>query len=66
MDPNYKTNENIEEGTARLTKLRDFRKFFSDTIITTTHLLKKCIKVPKVSLKSEFAVDGLTEKEYEE
>lgn len=66
MDPNYKTTENIEEGTARLTKLRDFRKFFSDTIITTTHLLKKCIKVPKLALKSDFEPDGITDKQYEE
>ena len=66
MDPNYKTSENMDEGTARLTKLKDFRKFFSDTIITTTHLLKKCIKVPKVELKCDNAIDGVSERQYEE
>ena len=31
----------------RINKLRDIRKFFGDTQIVTTHLLKKCVKVPK-------------------
>ena len=44
----------------RLTKLKDVRKFFSDTVVTTTHFLKKCIKVPKVSLKDEYNKDGVT------
>jgi hypothetical protein len=32
----------------RLSKLKDFRVLFSDTVVTTTHFLKKCIKVPKI------------------
>ena len=43
--------------------MKDVRKFFSDTVVTTTHFLKKCIKVPKVNLKSEFEKDGVTQDE---
>jgi len=60
MDPNYKTNESVIDGTKRLRKLKDFRKFFSDTVITTTHFLKKCIKVPKVIIKDQFTPEGVT------
>ena len=28
--------------------LKDYRKLFVDTMITTTHFLKKCVKVPKI------------------
>jgi len=28
--------------------LKDYRKLFVDTMITTTHFLKKCAKVPKI------------------
>ena len=53
-DPNIKTNEDMDQGLKRITKLKDGRKFFSDTVVTTTHFLKKCIKVPKVTLKTEY------------
>ena len=65
-DPNYKTNEAIEAGTIRLSKLKDFRKFFSDTAITTTHFLKKCIKVPKITIKDAVNDDGVTPARAEE
>ena len=50
----------------RLNKLKDFRKLFADTAITTTHLLKKCIRVKRVELSSDAAVNrgGLTEEEH--
>ena len=48
-DPNIKTvakgRVEIAEENLRISKLRDFRKLFADTAITTTHFLKKCIKV---------------------
>ena len=31
----------------RVQKLKDYRVLFSDTSVTTTHFLKKCIKVRK-------------------
>jgi hypothetical protein len=37
----------------RIQKLRDFRKLFADTAITTTHFLKKCIKVPRYMHKNK-------------
>ena len=49
-DPNLKTKGEPEEDYQRLFKLKDYRKLFADTVITTTHLLKKCISVPKVVL----------------
>ena len=51
-DPNLKTKCEHEEDYQRLFKLKDYRKLFADTVITTTHLLKKCISVPKVILQS--------------
>ena len=51
-DPNLKTREDPNDDLNRLTRIRDFRKLFADTVITTTHFLKKCVKVPKVVLFS--------------
>jgi len=33
---------------------------YADTAVTTTHFLKKCVKVPKVVLKSADVPEGLT------
>ena len=38
-------------------QIKDYRKLFSDTAVTTTHFLKKCIRVPKIE---EFSVNNLT------
>lgn len=46
-DPNFKTNVDLEEETERMQRIKDYRTLFSDTMITTTHFLKRCIKVPK-------------------
>ena len=32
----------------RINQLKDYRKLFTDTMVTTTHFLKKCVKVPKI------------------
>lgn len=44
--------------------LQDYRKLFVDTVVTTTHFLKKCVKVPKID---EMPLDdptlGYTKKE---
>jgi len=48
-----------------LNKLKDFRKLFADTAITTTHLLKKCIKVEKLERRNdETGAKGLKEEDY--
>ena len=59
-DPNLKTHVTdltYQEEMARIMQIKDYRKLFSDTIVTTTHFLKKCIRVPKVQ---EFSVNNLT------
>ena len=64
-DPNLKTNLNqdsrkyAEDELVRINNMKDFKKIFADTAITTTLLLKKCVKVPKYYVKSEFNPDGL-------
>ena len=40
----------------RIMQIKDYRKLFADTIVTTTHFLKKCVKVPKID---EFSADNL-------
>ena len=47
-DPNLKTKEDVIEEYDRIAKLKDYKRIFADTVVTTTLLLKKCIKVPKV------------------
>jgi len=50
-DPNIKTSKDPEEDIDRIQKIRDFRKFFSDTMIMTTNFFKKLVKVPKIKQK---------------
>lgn len=45
--------------------MTDNRKLFADTVVTTTHLLKKCIKVPKVNILSAEEPNGYTKVEAE-
>lgn len=49
-DPNIKTCNHLEvqDDFDRIQKIKDFRKLFADTAVTTTHFLKKCIRVPKI------------------
>jgi len=47
-DPNIRTNEDPYDELERTQKIEDFRKLFADTAVTTTHLLKKCVRVPKL------------------
>jgi len=46
-DPNIKTKGDPVVDMERVQKLKDYRVLFSDTAVTTTHFLKKCIKVKK-------------------
>lgn len=37
-------------------QIKDYRKLFSDTLVTTTHFLKECIKIPKIEDGEIFSV----------
>lgn len=66
-DPNIKTKvADYDTDIQRIQKIQDFRKLFADTAVTTTHLLKKCVKVPKVELATAENPDGLTRNEADE
>lgn len=48
-DPNIKTNGvDLEDEFERIQRIKDYRTLFSDTMVMTTHFLKRCIKIPKV------------------
>ena len=49
-DPNIKTNKEPEDEIERITRIKDFRKLFSDTSVLTTHFLKRLVKIPKANL----------------
>jgi hypothetical protein len=46
-DPNMRTkNNNVESEFSRIQKMKDFRKLFADTLVQTTHMLKKSVAIP--------------------
>ena len=45
-DPNIKTGAKVDSEFERIQKMKDFRKLFADSIVQTTHLLKKSVMVP--------------------
>ena len=53
-DPNLKTNEAIGAEQERIQKIKDYRKLFADTMITTSHFLKQCIRVPKIKKRDPY------------
>lgn len=64
-DPNIKTKENPHGDLKRILKIKDNRKLFVDTAVTTTHFLKNCIKVKKLQEKSLQHPLGLTRQDKE-
>lgn len=49
-DPNLRSKgdpDTVNDDYQRILKIKENKKFFVDTAITTTHFLKKCIKVRK-------------------
>ena len=48
-DPNFVTGSDPDQEIQRLRKIRDFRKLYADTVVQTTHFLKKSIMIPLVS-----------------
>ena len=64
-DPNFRTqNPDTAEEDKRIKGISVVKRLFADTLVTTTHMLKKCIKVPKVTLKSPEYPSGLGQAEY--
>jgi len=59
-DPNLKTDKEAIEDLERIKQIKDYRKLFSDTMILTTHFLKRCTKVPKVKKPQLEMGDGNT------
>lgn len=57
-DPNLKTTKDAIEEMDRVKQIKDYRKLFSDTMILTTHFLKRCTKVPKVKKPQLESADG--------
>ena len=45
-DPNIRSKIEPDEELLRIQKIKDYRKLNADTVITTTHFLKKCVIVP--------------------
>jgi len=45
-DPNLKTRNDNELDYERIQRIKDYRKLFADTMVLTTHFLKKCVLVP--------------------
>jgi len=45
-DPNIRSRLDFEEEYARIQQMKEYRKLNADTVVTTTHFLKKCILVP--------------------
>ena len=47
-----------DEDYERILKIKDNKKLFADTMVTTTHMLKKCVKVkkpePKIDQEDQF------------
>ena len=46
-DPNLKTYErDVDKDFDRISKIKDFRKLHTDTMVNTTHMIKKAVMVP--------------------
>lgn len=45
-DPNFKTNHEVAKDMQRINKIKDFRKLHADTIVNTTHFIKKSVMIP--------------------
>ena len=61
-DPNLRSKgdaEMVNSDYQRILKIKENKKFFVDTAVTTTHFLKKCIKVRKLEYGTD-SKEGLT------
>ena len=52
-DPNIRSKVDTEKDFERIQKIKDYRKLNADTVVTTTHFLKKCVLVPSRATDQE-------------
>ena len=45
-DPNFKTNQQVSVDAQRIQKISTFKKLHADTLVSTTHFMKRSIMVP--------------------
>jgi len=45
-DPNFKTNKPTNVDIERIQKIKNFKKLHADTVVNTTHFIKKSVMVP--------------------
>lgn len=45
-DPNFRTDANIETDILRLNQIKDQKKLHVDTVVSTTHFMKKSVMIP--------------------
>lgn len=67
-DPNIKTKEDPDHAMVRIMSIpvNHSKKLFAETQVTTTHFLKSCVKVPKMSLQQHQLQQARTSKELKE
>lgn len=52
-DPNFKTKVDNDKEHERINKISDYKKLFGDTVVQTTHMLKKCVLIPGTEIKKQ-------------
>lgn len=45
-DPNFLTNNDVEKDHDRIRKIKGYKKLHADTLVQTTHFIKKSVMVP--------------------
>ena len=45
-DPNLRSSADCDDELERIQKIKDYRKLNADTVVVTTHFLKKCVLMP--------------------
>eukprot|EP00347_Sterkiella_histriomuscorum_P024062 403332433 len=58
-DPNIRTAAEPEEDIERISRIKDFRRLFQDTMVLTTHFLKRCVKIPRVKIKGQTQTENM-------
>ena len=60
MDPNIRSGSDAMLEASRILSMKDGKRLYTDTQVTTTTFLKNCIKVPKRLIKSEANPYGIS------
>jgi len=56
-DPNIKTRENAQKEMKRIMHIKHPKKLFTETQVTTAHLLKQCTHVPKIKFNENLKLN---------